>query len=476
MGNVMVVQADAFIGVGDTILSYVPDYNFVETAAVAKRRGGSALHLSADIEHINMVSRPDNGFAAKPSSHAFVQVVTTAGETIKVFNRLGDASMKRQANGPPPPARLSDVISAAAGGALASLIQDRADEQQDSMAPGNGGEPQSTAWTDWILTSVSEQRTEKTQVVETFGSDYLYAFGEKPRSLQFDGLLFNTIDFNWAAEFWENWDRFFRATKLIERGAMMFIGYDDILVGGYPINAVASRVSDTNMAIRFSFTFYVTQYHNTAAKRGFAASAAELNPLIRTRPSTGYKARLRPTKSSTLAALVNQSNKIENPLLRRMVARLENGAFTVASGEVNALAFAKSFLFQSTREAFTLAANKAVQQAEEFMDLKSGEINNWFGYLGGVMKTLAQSSWDGPLTGSPSPSGDFFSPSTAHGLLMLGNTQRIIDSLAYATAGAIGNRIADLTKYSGPGSSSSNIATPSTLPKKYSGAFGNVFT
>ena len=56
------------------------------------------------------------------------------------------------------------------------------------------GNPAAAAWTDWILQGVREARMEKTQVVETFGDSYLYAFGEKPRVLAFQGLLMNTAD------------------------------------------------------------------------------------------------------------------------------------------------------------------------------------------------------------------------------------------------------------------------------------------
>jgi hypothetical protein len=131
------------------------------------------------------------------------------------------------------------------------------------------GEPEdhatSTQYANFFIQSVSEQRQEKQQIVETFGAPWIFFFGEAPRMLQVSGYFLNTADFNWRAEFWENYDRYFRGTKLVELGARLYLMYDDIIVEGYMLGASAQETSQpVPEVIQFSFQMFVTGYTNVS--------------------------------------------------------------------------------------------------------------------------------------------------------------------------------------------------------------------
>ena len=189
------------------------------------------------------VRRPLAGVSIKPDTHAYCTVVREDGETVNVFNDLGATS---------------DPLTAG----------------KDSLSDEDFGNPQSRFWTDFLLQSVTEQRNEKFQIVETFGEPIAYVFGERPRFLQFQGYLLNTADFNWRAQFWENWEKYFRATRLVERNARMYMGFDDILVSGYPVNAVARESANVQNSITLNFTFLVTSYTNFAMQQVGASQRA----------------------------------------------------------------------------------------------------------------------------------------------------------------------------------------------------------
>ena len=172
--------------------------------------------------------RPLSGLSLKEHTTAFVTVLRADGQVLTVFNDLGATQS------PTGPLKANEDPSA----------------------------PRSRFWTDWSLISVQESRQEKVQIVETFGDPVVYMFGERPRFLQFRGYLVNSADNNWRAQFWENWDRFFRGTRLVEQNAKMFITFDDILVGGYPLNASASQSANDPHLITFEFSFIVTEYSN----------------------------------------------------------------------------------------------------------------------------------------------------------------------------------------------------------------------
>ena len=256
------------------------DYGEIEDRDVA-----SVALTNHRLQHQNFtVGRPSNGILAKPNTHAFVQVLGPTGQVVNCFNNIGrnnrgeDADSLLASSGyylsdrnkfDPADSDAGDVIGAQLAGAwedMKSMVGLGDDGGDPAVSPGSAKAP---IWTDWILQSVNESRVEKTQVVETFGDSYFYVFGERPRSISFSGVLMNTTDYNWRSIFWKNWDEYFRATKLVESGNTLYIQWDDIIVAGYPVNAMCNEVADSPNALRFSFNLFVTDYLNVSAQNGF---------------------------------------------------------------------------------------------------------------------------------------------------------------------------------------------------------------
>jgi hypothetical protein len=121
---------------------------------------------------------------------------------------------------------------------------------------GTGG------YTNFILQNVSEARMEKHQIVETFGASYIFFFGENPRFLDVQAVLINSHDFNWEAEWWENYNENFRGTKLVEKGGRLYMFYDDSIVEGYMLMCQATKSSSEPHLIQMSFRLFLTNYRN----------------------------------------------------------------------------------------------------------------------------------------------------------------------------------------------------------------------
>lgn len=116
-------------------------------------------------------------------------------------------------------------------------------------------------YSDFILQEVNEQRMEKQQIIETFGDSFVYFFGERPRMVTFSGQLMNTEDFNWRAQFWYNYEKFIRGSRLVQQNARCYIAYDTIVVEGYPLSAVAIDTADNPYQVSFQMTMLLTDYH-----------------------------------------------------------------------------------------------------------------------------------------------------------------------------------------------------------------------
>jgi hypothetical protein len=170
------------------------------------------------------VRRPLRGIEVKDDTYAIIKVVDVAGSPIRMF----DSSQRRPV----------DEI--------------------------DGGEGAGTSYGNFMLQGVQEARMEKQQIVETFGESYIFFFGEAPRFLDVSAVLINSNDFNWEAEFWGNYDAFWRGSKLTELGARLYLFYDDTIVEGYMLNASAVKNAQEPWTVQVQFRLFVTNYTNVS--------------------------------------------------------------------------------------------------------------------------------------------------------------------------------------------------------------------
>jgi hypothetical protein len=166
------------------------------------------------------IRRPTRGYQLKSDTYAVIRIMGPDGQFIPVIDSAGE------------------IIN----------------EQEDTA--------KTTYYSNFFITNIAEQRQEKQQIVDTFGESYIFFFGESPRLLQVNGLLLNTADFNWRAEFWANYDKYFRGTKLVELGARLYLIYDDQIIEGFMIGADAQENNENRNILSFDFQMFVTGYTN----------------------------------------------------------------------------------------------------------------------------------------------------------------------------------------------------------------------
>lgn len=189
-------------------------------------RPGRAGFVNANTRgRFNHVRRPVRGIQIKENTYATLQVRTADGRNLPLFD--------------------------AAGTVL--------DENDDSSAFGGGF---TTHNSNFLIQSIQESRAEKQQVVLTFGEPYIFFFGEQPRVLTISGVLLNTEDFNWRAEWWENYDQYLRGTQCVKTKTRVYLSWDDIVVEGYITTAGASEQTTAPYHIEFQFQMFLTGYDN----------------------------------------------------------------------------------------------------------------------------------------------------------------------------------------------------------------------
>jgi len=188
-------------------------------------------------------------------------------------------------------------------------------------------------YSNFLLQNVTEARQEKTQIVETFGEPYIFFYGERPRVVQFNGILINSEDFNWRAEWWENYDLYLRGTKCAQNKTRVLMSWDDIVVQGYMMNCTAQEQATEPLQVPFSFSLFLTHYENISriGETEFPRSADEVSLDPNTIDVEGFSSAF---KSSTQQVRALNEGKGKNSLLARIRNGLQN-AFTIADSYLN---------------------------------------------------------------------------------------------------------------------------------------------
>lgn len=163
------------------------------------------------------VRRPLRGIQSKADTWAMIKVITDAGQELALFDSSGTPSFLAR-------------------------------------------KPTTRPYSNFFIARLRETRTEKTQIVETFGESWVFFFGERPRTISFNGVLMNTVDFNWKAEWWKNYDTYFRGTSLVDANARLYLFYDNTIVEGYLMNAQTEDMGEEPNMVTFSTTMLVTGY------------------------------------------------------------------------------------------------------------------------------------------------------------------------------------------------------------------------
>jgi hypothetical protein len=179
----------------------------------------NALNQARDDENVQLnanVRRPLRGLQIKQDTYAVIRVIGPDGNDLPIFN------------------------------SSSSNVED--------------GIGRSAYYANFIINGIEDQRMEKQTVVETFGEDFIFFFGERPRFLSVSGMLINSADFNWKNEWWENYDRYLRGTRLVEMNARMYLYFDDVVIEGYIIGASARQDAATPLAVPLQFQIFVCGY------------------------------------------------------------------------------------------------------------------------------------------------------------------------------------------------------------------------
>ena len=125
--------------------------------------------------------------------------------------------------------------------------------EEDEMGKGR-----SIRYTNFLVQSYTAQRKEKQQIIQTFGDDFAFFYGEQPKIYQVQGVLMHTADFNWRNEFLYNYENYLRGTKLVENKARAYIIQGGLMWEGYLLSFNHQESSAQPYHVGFSFQMLVT--------------------------------------------------------------------------------------------------------------------------------------------------------------------------------------------------------------------------
>lgn len=114
----------------------------------------------------------------------------------------------------------------------------------------------------FLVQGFNEVREEKYQLLETFGDNFVFFFGERPRLIDITGTLVDSGSHNWLREWWLNYEDHLRGTKAAQSRAIVNLHIDGVLISGYILTASAQKDATQPRKATFSFRMLVTDYKN----------------------------------------------------------------------------------------------------------------------------------------------------------------------------------------------------------------------
>lgn len=111
----------------------------------------------------------------------------------------------------------------------------------------------------FLIQSMTFSRDEKMQVIETFGENYVYFFGNRSPVASFRGMLLNSQTFEWFAEFDTNYVNSFRGTRSAARNKEVSITVDGVIYYGHIHNVSYDLNSEQPNSLGVSFNMHVAR-------------------------------------------------------------------------------------------------------------------------------------------------------------------------------------------------------------------------
>lgn len=219
-------------------------------------------------------------------------------------------------------------------------------------AAGRSATGRGTHNSNFLIQQVTEQRAEKMQVILTFGAPYIYFFGEQPRVIGVNGVLLNTEDFNWRAEWWENYEQYLRGSQCVRNKTRVYLSWDDIIVEGYISSANAVEDSQNRNLVQFQFQMYLTNYQNISRigdpDAHWIGKEVNLDPSTLDLPGGGGTSKTALVRQANQQAFELAQGRDKNSLLESLrqgqTSQLANQFVEIQGQVVNFLSLAGSFV------------------------------------------------------------------------------------------------------------------------------------
>lgn len=112
----------------------------------------------------------------------------------------------------------------------------------------------------FLIQQTNEVREEKFQLLETFGQNFIFFYGERPRFFDVTGILINANSHMWEREWWLNYETYLRGTRSVENQALVRLHVDNVAITGFILTANSSKLATQPRQVQFSFRMLITDY------------------------------------------------------------------------------------------------------------------------------------------------------------------------------------------------------------------------
>ena len=140
--------------------------------------------------------------------------------------------------------------------------------------------PSGKGFTSMLITDISYQFMERTQINETFGDSItVYAFGSAPVVLNISGVVVDDLDNNWFVKLIHVYKDFIRATALAKHFEIARLDMPDASYIGSVLSLNVSKNSANDALVPFSMQFLVRNYQFNSTQAYDQAAMEREKPI-----------------------------------------------------------------------------------------------------------------------------------------------------------------------------------------------------
>jgi hypothetical protein len=233
----------------------------------------------------------------------------------------------------------------------------------------------------FILQSLTENRTERVQILETFGTSAISFFNSKTKIYQIAGTFIEARggktanSYNWKSVFEDLYENHLRGSMLMKEKNIAILNVLDNLIYFYPINLVVGTVANAPHTAAFNMNIIVTRHVLTAGdmSENYTTKFLDINKLLGLYESR-VQLKIKESNFDTVVSKDSTNKEINTSFTEYMAQKAEYDSLT----ESATVLIAECSRGETNNTILAQRASQAIEKAKQAKDSEESRLKKLY--------------------------------------------------------------------------------------------------